>query len=27
VHRKELNKAFKIKWKRPPAHTAVRYIS
>jgi hypothetical protein len=26
VHRKELNKAFKIKWKRPPAHTAIRYI-
>jgi hypothetical protein len=23
---KELNKAFKIKWKRPPAHTAIRYI-
>ena len=26
VHRKELNKAFKVKWKRPPAHTAIRYI-
>jgi hypothetical protein len=26
VHRNELNKAFKIKWKRPPAHTAIRYI-
>jgi hypothetical protein len=26
VHRQELNKAFKIKWKRPPAHTAIRYI-
>jgi DDE_Tnp_1-associated len=26
VHRKELNKAFEIKWKRPPAHTAIRYI-
>ena len=26
VHRKELSKAFKIKWKRPPAHTAIRYI-
>jgi hypothetical protein len=26
VHRKELNQAFKIKWKRPPAHTAIRYI-
>ena len=26
VHRQELNKAFKIKWKRPPAHTATRYI-
>jgi hypothetical protein len=26
VHREELNKAFKIKWKRPPAHTAIRYI-
>jgi hypothetical protein len=23
---KELKKAFKIKWKRPPAHTAIRYI-
>ena len=26
VHRARLNKAFKIKWKRPPAHTAIRYI-
>jgi hypothetical protein len=26
VHRPELNKAFKISWKRPPAHTAIRYI-
>lgn len=26
VHRQKLNKAFKIKWKRPPAHTAIRYI-
>jgi hypothetical protein len=26
VHRKTLNKAFKIRWKRPPAHTAIRYI-
>jgi len=26
VHRKALNKAFEIKWKRPPAHTAIRYI-
>ena len=26
VHRQRLNKAFKIKWKRPPAHTAIRYI-
>jgi len=26
VHRQELNKAFKIKWKRSPAHTAIRYI-
>jgi hypothetical protein len=26
VHRQELNIAFKIKWKRPPAHTAIRYI-
>jgi hypothetical protein len=26
VHRRKLNKAFKIKWKRPPAHTAIRYI-
>ena len=26
VHRKELNKAFGIKWKRAPAHTAIRYI-
>ena len=26
VHRRRLNKAFKIKWKGPPAHTAIRYI-
>jgi len=26
VHREALNKAFNIKWKRPPAHTAIRYI-
>ena len=26
VHRQKLNKAFKIGWKRPPAHTAIRYI-
>ena len=26
VHREELDKAFKIRWKRPPAHTAIRYI-
>ena len=26
VHRQKLNKAFKIRWKRPPAHTALRYI-
>ena len=26
VHRQRLNKAFKIKWNRPPAHTAIRYI-
>ncbi len=26
VHRRGLNKAFKIKWKRAPAHTAIRYI-
>jgi hypothetical protein len=26
VHRRNLNKAFKINWKRPPAHTAIRYI-
>jgi hypothetical protein len=26
VHRRKLNKAFKINWKRPPAHTAIRYI-
>jgi hypothetical protein len=26
VHRKKLNKAFKINWKGPPAHTAIRYI-
>jgi hypothetical protein len=26
IHRRKLNKAFKIAWKRPPAHTALRYI-
>ncbi len=26
AHRKELNKAFGIQWKRAPAHTAIRYI-
>ena len=26
VHRSRLNKAYNIKWKRPPAHTAIRYI-
>ena len=26
VHRPQLNRAFKIRWKRPPAHTAIRYI-
>jgi hypothetical protein len=26
VHRGQLNKAFKIRWKRPPAHTSIRYI-
>jgi DDE_Tnp_1-associated len=26
VHRRKLNKAFKIGWKTPPAHTAIRYI-
>lgn len=26
VHRKRLNKAFAIRWKRSPAHTAIRYI-
>ena len=26
VHRRQLNKAFKISWNRPPAHTAIRYI-
>jgi hypothetical protein len=26
VHRQKLNKAFKISWKRAPAHTAIRYI-
>ena len=26
AHRQRLNKAFQIKWKRPPAHTAIRYI-
>ena len=26
AHRRRLNKAFEIKWKRPPAHTAIRYI-
>ena len=26
VHRRKLNKAFKIGWKRPPAHTSIRFI-
>jgi hypothetical protein len=26
VHREKLNEAFGIYWKRPPAHTAIRYI-
>lgn len=26
IHRRKPNKAFKIGWKRPPAHTAIRYI-
>ncbi len=26
IHRRKLNKAFEIGWKRPPAHTAIRYI-
>jgi len=26
AHRQRLNEAFKIGWKRPPAHTAIRYI-
>jgi len=26
IHRRKLNKAFNISWKRPPAHTAIRYI-
>jgi DDE_Tnp_1-associated len=26
THRRTLNKAFKIGWKRPPAHMAIRYI-
>ena len=26
VHLKRLNKAFNIGWKRPPTHTAIRYI-
>jgi hypothetical protein len=26
THRIRLNKAFKIGWKKPPAHTAIRYI-
>ena len=26
IHRRKLNKAFGISWKRPPAHTAIRYI-
>jgi hypothetical protein len=26
THLKRLNKAFQIDWKRPPAHTAIRYI-
>ena len=26
AHLRALNKAFKVKWKRAPAHTAIRYI-
>src|SRR5947208_16097725 len=26
VHRRKLNRAFKINWKGPSAHTAIRYI-
>ena len=26
VHRRKLNKAFRLGWRRPPAHTAIRYI-
>jgi len=26
VHRRKLNKAFNTGWRRPPAHTAIRYI-
>jgi hypothetical protein len=26
VHRKRLNRAFGLKWRRPPAHTSIRYI-
>src|SRR5271169_6776280 len=26
VHRRALNKAFRLKWKRAPAYTALRYI-
>ena len=26
AHRRALNRAFKIRWKRAPAHTAIRYI-
>jgi hypothetical protein len=26
IHRRKLNRTFKISWKRPPAHTAIRYI-
>ena len=26
VHRRRLNAAFSLQWKRAPAHTAVRYI-
>jgi DDE_Tnp_1-associated len=26
VHRRNLNKAFKINWKKPPAYAAIRYI-
>ena len=26
VHRRRLNAAFGLRWKRPPAHTAIRYI-